>query len=409
DEIVERLSMRDPLVVVRGFDRPNLRLEVVRHIEDDDKRRAVVDQVAELTAAPSPPAPGLSAAPSPPAPGLSAAPSPPAPQLTAPQGGGQGLLYVATRKDTEAYAAQLVERGLRAAAYHAGLRSAERKRVHEAFTGDQLDVVVATSAFGMGIDKPNVRFVVHAAVTDSPDSYYQEIGRAGRDGEPALAVLHYRPEDLGLRRFFTAKHPDAAGLKTVLSTLRAASGPLRMKDLRALSDLSPRKVTNLVNLLEQAGLVSSGKRGLSAPGTVEEAEGVERAVAVAEARERVDRSRLEMMRGYAETTGCRRQFLLGYFGEELEESCGNCDTCAAGTAQEAQQEAEVAEQAAGDSGYGMQAHVRHPEWGDGVVMRREADRITVLFEQEGYKTLSLELVDENDLLEVVDAPASGHG
>ena len=82
------------------------------------------------------------------------------------------------------------------------MKAADRDRVHELFRDDELDVVVATSAFGMGIDKPNVRFVLHASPPESPDSYYQEIGRAGRDGAPAAAVLFYRPEDLGLRRFF---------------------------------------------------------------------------------------------------------------------------------------------------------------------------------------------------------------
>jgi ATP-dependent DNA helicase RecQ len=363
DEIVERLGMRDPRVVVRGFNRPNLRLEAVRHIEDGDKRKAVVEQVCGL-------------------------PRP-------------GLVYVATRKDTERYAEELATCGLRSAAYHAGRKAEERRSVHRDFLQDELDVVVATSAFGMGIDKPNVRFVVHAAVTDSLDSYYQEIGRAGRDGDPAVAVLHYRPEDLGLRRFFTSKHPDEDGLRAVFTALRGASKPLTMAQLGKETGLSARKVTGRVNLLEQAGVVRSSKAGLSADASVEVSEAVERAVEAAETRERIDRSRLEMMRGYAETTGCRRQFLLGYFGEQLEEPCGNCDTCASGSAYEAQ-EAVAESDAAGP--FELQSHVRHTQWGDGVVMHLEGDRLTVLFEQEGYKTLSLELIEENDLLTALPPP-----
>ena len=96
--------------------------------------------------------------------------------------------------------------------------------VHFIHLDGDVDVVAATSAFGMGIDKPNVRFVVHAAIPDSIDSYYQEIGRGGRDGEPACAVLHYRPEDLGLRRYYASKTPDEDGLRQLLAGLRAHDG-----------------------------------------------------------------------------------------------------------------------------------------------------------------------------------------
>jgi hypothetical protein len=141
-----------------------------------------------------------------------------------------GLVYVATRRDAERYAEALTERGLVAAAYHAGLRAAERTRTHQRFTGDELDVVEATSAFGMGIDKPNVRFVLHAAIPDSLDSYHQEIGRAGRDGEPANAILLYRPEDHGLQRFHAGGAPDDQALTRLpppipARLLRRGTGP----------------------------------------------------------------------------------------------------------------------------------------------------------------------------------------
>jgi ATP-dependent DNA helicase RecQ len=99
-----------------------------------------------------------------------------------------------------------------------------------------------------------------------------------------------------------------------------------------------------------------------------------------------------MMRGYADTTGCRRQYLLGYFGEELDEPCGNCDTCSAGTAQ--QRRPTVTE----DQPFPVDSAVEHAEWGPGVVMRNEDDRVVVLFETVGYKTLALAAVTENDLL-----------
>ncbi|RBP65672.1 ATP-dependent DNA helicase RecQ [Brevibacterium sanguinis] len=357
DEIVERLRFRDPLVLTRGFDRPNLRLGVTRHESEDAKRAAVIEQVGAETA--------------------------------------PGLVYVATRRAAEEYAAALAKQGLRAAAYHAGLPAKERTRVHEEFLDDGLDVVAATSAFGMGIDKPDVRFVVHAAVTESLDSYYQEIGRAGRDGEPATVHLHYRPEDLGLRRFFVARHPDADLVRRIVDTLRSADGPVRNADLARTLEESPRKVSGLLGLLHDAVVVDrSGSGNTLSPrfaGSGDEA--ALRAKEQADLRERIDESRIEMMRGYAETRGCRRQYLLGYFGEPLDEPCGNCDTCAAGLS-------EATEAIDGDP-YPVQTRVRHAEWGEGIVMSAEDDRITVFFDSEGYKVLARELIAEERLLETI--------
>jgi ATP-dependent DNA helicase RecQ len=365
EEIVEKLRMREPRQVIRGFDRPNLELRVQRFADERSKRDAVVDRAATL-------------------------PSP-------------GLVYTATRKDTERYAEQLAERGLRAAAYHAGRKAADRHDVHERFLAGELDVVVATSAFGMGIDKPDVRFVVHADVSDSVDSYYQEIGRAGRDGEPALALLLYRSEDLGLRAFFASGGPDGDTLTKVAAAVREHEEPVPAPELREELGLSRTRLTNAVNLLEQAGPVEvtdDGELAYAEPDVPVRA-AVHAAEEVAEARRRMDRSRVEMMRGYAETTGCRRQFLLGYFGEELPEPCGNCDTCADGTAGAGENEQDVARV---ESLFPLNARVEQREWGAGVVMRPEGDRVTVLFEQVGYRTLAVRALEADpELLRVAEA------
>ncbi|HKS44369.1 MAG TPA: RecQ family zinc-binding domain-containing protein [Amycolatopsis sp.] len=261
--------------------------------------------------------------------------------------------------------------------------------MHERFLARRLAVVVATSAFGMGIDKPDVRFVVHASAPDSLDSYYQQIGRAGRDGERADALLFYRPEDLGVQRFLATPQADVEAVREVAEAVRAHPGTARQ--IGDETGRSRRQAVHTLNLLEQAGLVRSTKRGRFAyrdPG-LDPAEATDRATEVADKCTRLDLSRIEIVREYAETRSCRRGFLLGYFGESMAEPCGFCDTCDAGTAQ-----ARTCESGEFPPG----TKVRHREWGEGTVVHREADRVTVLFDEVGYRTLSLRAVTEHNLL-----------
>lgn len=202
------------------------------------------------------------------------------------------------------------------------------------------------------------------------------------------ALLYYRPEDLGLARFFTTHTPDEQTIADVYRALDEDK-PRRLKDLRASLDLRGRALTNAVNLLEQAGAVRSTRKGLTAGG-VDAATAVEQARHVIETRERIDRSRVEMMRGYAETRDCRRRFLLAYFGEALPGPCGNCDRCL---------NSEHPPTGSADAvAVPVDTAVRHRDFGDGVVIGGEQDRITVLFEEYGYRTLSMAAVDDSDLL-----------
>jgi ATP-dependent DNA helicase RecQ len=353
DEIVERLALRDPEVLVRGFDRPNIRLAVEPfHGEQGAERKLHALQDA-VVAAPKP-----------------------------------GIVYVATRRHAEEFAATLCDHGVTAASYHAGMKGAERDEVQERFMDEAIEVVVATTAFGMGIDKADVRWVFHSEIAESLDAYYQEIGRGGRDGEPAEAVLFYRSEDLGLRRFFAGTgHVELDEIAQVLDAVRHAGHAVAPRDLRL--DLSETKLTTALSRLEEAGAVHILPSGDVEPGEEADA-GAVRAAAVAEEKRRTfDRSRVDMMRGYAETDSCRRAFILSYFGEPFTPPCGNCDNCLSGRA----------EAPPADVPFTVGTRVAHQSWGEGVVQRYDDDAVVVLFDEVGYKTLALDVVRERGLLE----------
>jgi ATP-dependent DNA helicase RecQ len=358
EEIVERLGLSDPEVIVRGFDRPSLWLEVATVRTEREKDAALLGAV---------------------------------PRLDFP-----GIVYVATRKQTQETADLLArETGLRTVAYHGGMGPTERHAAQARFMDDDVDVIVATTAFGMGIDKPDVRFVIHYDVPESVDAYYQEAGRAGRDGQPALALLIWRPEDLGLRKFFAGGgQVDSALLHRVAAVLEAAQRPVPVNEVRSALHMTETVLTQVLSRLEDVGAVVQSADGTVAyvDGAAPSLDAAHEATAAQDARAVVDDSRLAMMRSYAETRGCRRRFILTYFGEPAADECFSCDRCIASAARAA---------AAVDLGvapFPEQTRVRHSSWGEGLVLRHEGDSIVVLFDDVGYKTLDLDLVVEKGLL-----------
>jgi ATP-dependent DNA helicase RecQ len=352
-EIVERLGMSDPRIVVRGFDRPNIRLAVEGFSDEGDKRQALVERVVD-------------------------APKP-------------GIVYAATRKNAEELATALVQKGVNAVAYHAGMAAGERARIQETFMSDAADVIVATIAFGMGVDKLNVRFVYHLDVSESVDAYYQEIGRAGRDGDPAEAILFYRPEDLNLRRFLAGSgQVDAEQMTWVAEAVQNAPEPLQVEKIGEETELSQTKVMIALNRLEEVGAVDmlpSGTVVVTANGDV--ADAAEEAAEAQENLRKFARSRIEMMRGYADMSDCRREYILNYFGEVYTPPCDNCDNCLAGLS---------GAKPPSTQSFPINGKVVHKVWGPGLVMRYAGDTMVVLFDSVGYRTLAVDLVMREGLL-----------
>ncbi|MDG4780479.1 RecQ family ATP-dependent DNA helicase [Micromonospora sp. WMMD961] len=351
DDIIARLRLRDPDVVISGLDRPNLFLEVAHCPDEDYRWRRLMTLLRDE--------------------------------------GRPGIIYVPTRRASEELAARLTDAGFPALFYHGGMPTGARAELHEAFLADQVPIMVATSAFGMGIDKPNIAWVVHMALPDSPDSYFQEIGRAGRDGQPARVLLLWRAEDVGLQRFFSGGLPDTDELRDLAALLRRK--PATKTELREATGLGPRKLGQYLALLEQVGAAEPrARQRIGAPRySPTPVNAATAALAEAERQQTVTRSRTDMMRAFAETTACRGQTLLAYFGEQMTEVCGHCDNCHNGTS--------VADQGAVGP-FPVHSRVRHPEWGQGLVLSYEDDKMTVLFDEVGYKTLSVRVVSEQGLL-----------
>ncbi|RMG08794.1 MAG: ATP-dependent DNA helicase RecQ [Planctomycetota bacterium] len=276
-DIVDQLGLADPLVLVRGFDRENLFLSArTVHGGQEAKLRALLSCLDQVPSGP-------------------------------------GIVYCATRKNVERVARRLRAEGRgRVGIYHAGLEGERRRKEQEAFFAGRTDIVVATNAFGLGIDKQDLRFVLHHDLPGSLEAYYQEAGRAGRDGAPAECALLFAPQDIHLQKFFiSSAHPERALVQQVAwARARVGSDPARIADALPRR-ASPKAVASALRLLDQAG---------GRPEAVDYA-------AVA-ARARHEQRLLERMIAYARGGTCRRRAILSYFGAPSAGlRCGACDVC----------------------------------------------------------------------------------
>lgn len=320
-DILKLLGPADSDRIVTGFNRPNLTFEV-HYAADDDAKLRTLRQLFQ-------PAP----------------PEPTSGSQAQKERAGSFLIYAATRRAAEEVAAFVRDVvGLRADAYHAGLGPDVRHRVQSAFMSDHLPVVVATNAFGMGIDKPDIRAVIHYHIPATVEAYYQEAGRAGRDGLSARCVLLFSPDDRRLQAWFidsdTPGLDDLRALHALVGRVAQDGEALISRDeLADATGLHPVKVRVTLSELEQAGalLHLGDEAGFLRWRVLSPAKGALEARARAIATRADHRHQLlSQMIGYAESEACRRRYLLDYFGDDgssqlpvdsVPVGAGCCDNC----------------------------------------------------------------------------------
>jgi ATP-dependent DNA helicase RecQ len=356
DDILHQLGIEHVKPIVKGFDRPNLQYEARKADKEADKLKIL----ASLFTGPK--------------------------TLD-----GTGIIYTATIKNALEVQKFLTDTlNIPAAVYHSKLHKEDRTLVHECFMNETIRAVVATNAFGLGIDKSNIRFVVHYDLPGSLEAYTQEAGRAGRDGELSRCILIYRMSDTRVQNYFlTGKYPDIEEVQRVFGTIEVfgeqADG-VSMTDLRKILQLPLTKLKVILALLKKSGYIEgTGKSAYGLTEAVRKNRELVLSLANYETKKSYDQSKLSMMLQYAEVVSCRRRFILNYFGEDFDViNCGKCDNCLRSGLTRA---TDLPAVGASTGGYKIADVVTHPKFGTGTVERAEKDLVTVLFPSVGYKTL----------------------
>jgi ATP-dependent DNA helicase RecQ len=300
EDIKRQLDLRDPYVVNTGIDRPNLFYEVLRTPSEDAKRMRLLTLLRE-------------------------GPKP-------------SIIYSATVRLAQELQCWLAQHDCAVGVYHGKLGSREREDVQRRFMQDELDVMVATNAFGLGLDKPNIRGIVHYHFPDSLETYYQEVGRAGRDGQPARVTLLYRLEDKRVQTYFLGgKYPRREETLKVLELLQADGGRswLPLPQLAELLSIPKRHAMVIAAQLTDAGLAERKRGRLRLLRELSGAEELAALLEAYEARRSQDRERLNAIMHFAQSAKCRNRVLHEYFEEPLEKDCGHCDNCEAHAAGQA--------------------------------------------------------------------------
>ncbi|HTR54333.1 MAG TPA: ATP-dependent DNA helicase RecQ [Kofleriaceae bacterium] len=421
DDILAQLRLNYPAdasVIDIGLDRPNLRYHVIK-ASSERKKQAMLLRLLEKT-------PGC------------------------------GIIYAATVKTVDALADFLWSQGVECGRYHGRMRAKDRERVQSAFMErSEPRLMVATNAFGLGVDKQDLRFVIHYNFPGSLESYYQEAGRAGRDGIAADCVLLYQPEDKRIQSFFLGgRYPTPEQTRAVAEALVAVTGGRvataetddhdnvyqSVKDIAERADAPAKKARVVLSFLKEVGFALEAPGARFAPMAIEppSIENLARAASRYEQKRAQDRARLAAMLRYAQSHLCRTRLLVTYFGYTDAPACGTCDNCmrAARSAPSAARDAEAMAQALaaartgdpatrkemleeamrrrrGGAGRGRALKiervkrpvfgplekgdiVRHARWGEGEVVRVVGDSIYTFFPVHGEKLLKASFLEKID-------------